>query len=414
MKSIIAIFVLCGCGGGAFATEPSDSLQQPLDELRQSALEHWKEGRLEEARSRYSEIVRRSGGSENADQTLPEDLQSLASLSSALGRYEEAKDFYRRELAVLGRRGENVECGVAYTSLGEVLQIEGSFTDAEASYKNALTLLNQYAGPSDLRTARALNSLGWLYTLWGKVDKARQILQKALVAATKALPENSPKLIRFLDVQASFLTTTGRYSEAEKLWHKALQIGKEAYPGGGFQYEEVFLHLGQAYAAVGDEKSAEDMFRSFLAIKKPATEMQTVTEAVVKAELGKTYTSLQNFKEAEPLLLESVRMVEAMPGKVPLAQALILSYLGDYYMARSQWSDAEVQYRKALKMREEMQGETSPDVAASMVSLSKALRKLHRKQEAEQLMERASCIMVLQKNPAFTGNTIDVRSLGQK
>ena len=415
MKWIIPIFVLYVCGGRASTEPPSSVEKQPvsLDDLRRSALQHSKEGQLEAALNCYREIIRRADASETLNPTLPDDLHSIASISAALGRYEDAEKFYRRELDVLERRGENVEAGLTYTSLAEVLQIEGSFGDAEASYNKAVALLNQYAGPGDLRTARALNAMGWLYTLWGKVDKARQILQKALVAATRALPEDSPKWIRFLDVQASFLTTTGKYSEAEKLWRKALQIGKKAYAGDGLQYEEVFLHLGQAYATAGDERSAEEMFRSFLAIQKPIG-TPGVTEAVVRAELGKTYTNLQNLKQAEPLLLESVRMIEATPGKVPLAHALILSYLGDYYMARGQWSDAEVQYRKALKMREDMLSESSPDVAASMVSLSKALRKLHRRPEAEQLLERASCIMVLQKNPVYTGGVVDVRALGQK
>ena len=415
MKWIIPICVLYAYGGRA-STEPPSSIEThpvSVEDLRRSALQHSKEGQFEAALNCYREIIRRADASEKPDQTLPDDLHNIASISSALGRYQDAERFYRRAADILERRGETVDAGLTYTSLAEVLQIEGSFANAEASYSKAVVLLNQYAGSGDLRTAKALNAMGWLYTLWGKVDKAKQILQKALTAATRALPEDSPKLILFLDVQASFLTTTGKYSEAEKLWRKALQIGKKAYPGDGFEYEEVFLHLGQAYATVGDERSAEEMFRSFLAIQKPVG-TPSVTEAVVRAELGKTYTNLQNFKQAEPLLLESVRMIEGIPGKVPLAHALILSYFGDYNMARAQWTDAEVQYRKALKMREDMLGESAPDVAASMLSLSKALRKLHRKQEAEQLLERASCIMVLQKNPVYTGGTIDVRALGQK
>jgi tetratricopeptide (TPR) repeat protein len=221
-------------------------------------------------------------------------------------------------------------------------------------------------------------------------------------------------LIRFLDVQASFLATTGRYSEAESLWSRALRIGEKTYAGDSFQYQELFLHLGQAYTMTGDEKSAETMFRRFLAIRRPQVGLSVVTEAVVRAELARTYTNLQRFKEAEPLLLESVRVVESTPNKMPVAFALILSYFGDYYMARGRWAEAEVPYRKALKMREDTLGENAPDVAASMLSLSKALRKLHNKQEAEQLVERASCIMALQKDPLYTGHTIDVRALRQK
>ena len=414
MKSFLAILLLCACGRAAPEISCSvDAQRNSLDDLRCSALHSWQQGRLQEALNCYREIVRRSEAAGRLDQVLPEDWHSIAALSTGIGRYEDAKNFYRHELAVLEQQGEKVESGVAYTSLAEVLQIEGSFAEAEASYRKAVELLNQYAGPTDLRTAKALNAMGWLYTLWGKVDKAKRALQQALGVATKALPEDSPKLIRFLDVQASFLTTTGRYSDAERVWQKALRIGEKAYPGDGFPYEEIFLHLGQAYATAGDEKSAEEAFRKFLAIHRPDG-MTTVTEAVVRAELAATYTHLRDFKQAEPLLLESVHMIQATPGEVPMAHALILSYFGDYYMARSQWSDAEIQYRKALAMREQMLGETAPDVAASMVSLSKALQKLHRKQEAEQLMERASCIMVLQKNPVYTGATIDIHSLERK
>ena len=415
MKSILAILMFCACGRAAPETTCSVEAQRSsLDDLRCSALHSWQQGQLQEALNCYREIVRRSEASEQPDKILPEDLHSIAALSTGMGRYEDAKNFYRRELAVLDRRGEKAESGVAYTSLGEVLQIEGSFAEAETSYRKAVELLNQYAGPADLRTAKALNAMGWLYTLWGKVDKAKQALQKALGVASNALPEDSPKLIHFLDVQASFLTTTGKYSDAERVWQKALRIGQRAYPGDAFPYEEIFLHLGQTYATAGDEKSAEEMFRRLLEIHKPAGGMTTVAEAVVRAELAATYTHLRDFKQAEPLLLESVRMIQSTPGDVPLAHALILSYFGDYYMARSQWADAEIQYRKALAMREQMLGETAPDVAASMVSLSKALQKLHRKQEAEQLLERASCIMVLQKNPVYTGGTVDIRSLNAK
>jgi uncharacterized protein HemY len=139
-----------------------------------------------------------------------------------------------------------------------------------------------------------------------------------------------------------------------------------------------------------------------------------VVRAVVSAELARVYTDQQKYAVAEPLFLESLQAVECERDKVPLSYALVQGYLGDYYMERSKWQDAEVQYRSALKMRLAALGDNAPDVAASMIALSKALRKLHRKKEAEQYMAQVSSILAFQKNPAYRNQTIDVRAFRQK
>jgi len=83
-------------------------------------------------------------------------------------------------------------------------------------------------------------------------------------------------------------------------------------------------------------------------------------------------------------------------------------------MERSRWKDAEAQYRGALKLRTTMLGENSTDVATSMFSLSKALRKLHRKKEADQYFAQAVAIVASQKNPSYKMDTVDVRSFHPK
>jgi len=54
--------------------------------------------------------------------------------------------------------------------------------------------------------------------------------------------------------------------------------------------------------------------------------------------------------------------------------------------------------------------EDAPDVAASMLALSKTLGKLHRKKEAEQYRAQALSIVASRKNPAYSGDTIDIRA----
>ena len=261
----VLIIVSCRYAVTASATElpliPHGAAQSVLDGLRQNALEDWKQGRLEKAVDCYREILRVSEASPGKE--LAEDLHNMAVIHTDMGSYREAKIYFHRELELLQHAGNQVAAGLAYRSIAGILQIEGAFSEAEASYENALELLNRYAGPNDVRTATTLNSMAWLYTLWGRTLEARQYLEKASEAVKGALPPNDPHFIRFLDVRASFLSTMGKYSEAEEVWERALQIGETAYPHDDSKYEEVFLHLGQLYSIVEDFKSAEKMFDVF-------------------------------------------------------------------------------------------------------------------------------------------------------
>lgn len=177
----VLVFVLCVCAVMASALEQpqvSDSSEHStLQGLRHTAAEYWKQGQFQKAANCYSDILRLSEASLASE--FAEDLHSMAVIHGDLGRFPEAKTYYRRELEVLQHSGNQVAAGVTYTSIAAILQIEGAFSEAEASYQNALDLLNRYAGPTDVRTATALNGMGWLYTLWGRAREAGQLVEKA-------------------------------------------------------------------------------------------------------------------------------------------------------------------------------------------------------------------------------------------
>lgn len=412
--SLLLLLLVCGYSTKLAAMDkPSTCSAHPsasLEDLRHIAFEAWNLKQFTKAEDCYRDILTASQSGPVPPTQLAGDLHSAGIIASEIGRYAEAEQYYGRELALRDKTNDRVGAGLAYNSLGATLQIEGAFSRAEATYTKAVNLLSRYAGPDDFKTALALNSLGWLYTLWGKTDQASDTLQKAYDAAEKALPADDPALIRFLDVHASFLTTVGRYSEAERLWMRALQIGEKAYPDGDAKFDEVLLHLGQMYSVTGDYNSAERTFQRFLAIPKPPSGPDGVVRAVVTAEIGRIYTQQHRYKNAEQYLDSSVNLMQSEGDTVPVAYSLIRSYFGDYYVAVSKWREAEVQYRTALNMRETMLGKNSPDVALTMFSLAKVLQKLHRKEEAQEYLTQAASIAALQKNLAYSADTVDVRA----
>ena len=163
-----------------------------------------------------------SGGARaQSQENPPSDLQVKASREAAFGSYSEACKLYTQALKLLLARGQEAEGGAVYIKLGEINQMHGAFSLAEVNYNSGLDLLKRYAKPNDFRLVIALDDLGWLDIMWGRLMEGSRLLDQARMKAEEA-PPNDPRLIGHLDTQAAYLTTTGKYSEARKLWTRAL------------------------------------------------------------------------------------------------------------------------------------------------------------------------------------------------
>jgi len=189
-----------------------------------------------------------------------------------------------------------------------------------------------------------------------------------------------------------------------------LKIAERAYGENEIQYGGLLLHLGQMYSLLGDYPSAETMFQRSLAAKEKTTGSDPVDRAIIMSSLAEAYTKHRKLAEAEPLVLQSAEACNARCSEAPISCAFIRSNLGRYYMTTGQWGTAALEFERALKLREDTLGE-HPLVADSLVSLSRALRKLNRKKEAKIYEARATQILSSQRNPAYdASNTIDVRT----
>ncbi|HTS50037.1 MAG TPA: tetratricopeptide repeat protein [Bryobacteraceae bacterium] len=319
-----------------------------------------------------------------------------------------AKADFQRALGIV--RDQPLSEAELRVSMGSLFALQGSFSDAEANLKSAIATFTKYAGPNDLRTAKAWNGLGWLYTARGSMQSADEALRKADSIAYSAVPSGSVDRIPFLDYRAEWLMQVGKYTDAERLWREAAAIGAQRLGKESPSYDVVWLHMGHLYTSIGEYKEAQDALERFLSIEAKVMPRGSLAQGVALGELGNTYAHLKDHSEqAEPTLLRSMDMLRTIPGNVPLANALVGSYLGDYYMSQRRWSDAANQYQLVLETRQELIPNTAL-VANSMGSLAKALEKLNRKHEAKRYKKQAQAILSQQYNPLYSGNTVDVKS----
>jgi tetratricopeptide (TPR) repeat protein len=387
--------------------------ESELQDLRHIGFAYYRDGQYQGATACYAQAVRTAQALDIANAATVGDLHNLAVLAEEMGDYVEAGNYSSRELDLLNQLGEgaSAEAGDVYTKLGELLLIQGLFSEAEINYKKAVDLLTQHAGVENLRTAKALNGLGRLYIQLGRVMEASPLVRQAFAIAQKSLPEDSPQLLLFYDSEAFLLSGTGKFREAEKRWLTALRIAEHASGKTGSEYSLLVVHLGQMYSIIGDYKAAVPMLQHGLAVEDKIRDSNPLIRALLMSSLAKAYAKQRRLAQAEPLVIESAEAVKFSCSASPIPCAHIRSNLGAYYMTRGQWETAEREFERALKLRQDALGE-GVLVADSMISLSRALRKVNRKKEAKMYEAQVGRILSSQRNPIYDrGNTIDVRAL---
>jgi tetratricopeptide (TPR) repeat protein len=417
MLTIASMIVSLFCGAATPSpvkcseANHSDADQDSIDSLREAAHRDWAEGRFAAAATKYRQIIELDKTGGGGAELPTEDLRHMAVLSTEVGLVAAARVYYQLELDILEQTGRGTEAGSVYIALGEISQSNGDYPKAESEYKKAIAALER-TGPGGFSLAIALDNLGWLYVTCGRLSEGSGLLDEARSMAEQASAGKDPRLIRHLDTQAAYRSILGQHSEAQRLWRRALTLREGYYGPQGYQYNNVLVHFGQASVHSGDYQTAKDMFERYLAIESRIARPLSAPRAVVTGELANLFTQQHQYAEAEPVFQQALELIRVGPEKSPLSLSLILSYYGDYFMARGDWTNAEQRFRQALALQEEILGDTRV-AASSMEALSKALRKQHRKKEADQLAAKAGSIRAAQPGLLFSRNTVDVQSLRQ-
>jgi len=382
-----------------------------IENTREAAHREWAAGHFAAAAAKYRQIIELDKGAGSGAEIPVQDLHNMAVLSTEIGFDAAARGYYQSELEFFQRTGREREAGSVYTALAEISQSDGDYSKAESEYKQAMVALERTdLGGSSLRTV--LDDLGWLYVIWGRLNEGSRLLNEARSIAEPNPAGGDPSLIRHLDTQAAYKSLLGQYNEAQRLWRKAIILRESLYGPQGYQYDNVLMHFGQASVHLGDYQTAKEMFQRYLTIESGVARPLTTPRALVTGELANLMTQQHQYTEAEPLFQQAIELIRVGPEKSPLSLSLILCYYGDYFMAREDWTNAEQRFRQAVALQEGILGDTRV-VASSMDSLSKALRKLHRKKEAEVLAAKAESIRASQPDLLYSRNTVDVQTLRQ-
>jgi tetratricopeptide (TPR) repeat protein len=206
-----------------------------------------------------------------------------------------------------------------YNSLGEAYKDAIRYTEAEASYCQALELREQKLGTDHPDVAASLSNLAALYYLQGKYGEAEPLYLRSLEIRERQLGADHPDVAQSLNNLAELYRLQGKYSEAEPFYLRSLEIWER--------------QLGVDHPLV-------------------ATSLNN---------LAALYYSQGNYSEAEPLYVRSLEIRERQLGADHPDVAQSLNNLAELYRAQGKYNEAEPFYLRAIQILEKVLGSEHPN-----------------------------------------------------
>jgi tetratricopeptide (TPR) repeat protein len=278
--------------------------------------------------------------------------------------------------------------------LGEVLQGEGRYADAESTLRKALFIQRQVLGPLHADIARTLQDLALVMDDKGQLKDAIPVMREALDMQRRlngAQPD--PGLALAIDNLGALLNEDGDYDAAEKLYLESLAMRHRLLGDKHPLIALTLSNLASVRQTKGDLIGAEAMFRQALAI-----EQQTIGEvhpevattlnniAFLQYATGDKSGALANERKALAI------MRQLFPGDHPEV-ARIENRIGFWLTEAGEYAEANQELEDALGMRQRLLGPKHPDVGGSLDHL--AILQVARGQNAEALVAARSAVEIL-------------------
>lgn len=248
------------------------------------------------------------------DTTVGEVLLVLAETQRRMARYEEALSSAQRSVDIYRAAGVREALASGLSRLGNVLFTIQRFSEAEASFREALTLARSLYGEENRLVSQMMNNLGVALTAQDRLAEAAEFASDAL-RINRALNGN-----QHWEVGASawalalLLLQQGDYAGAERLSRESLQIFDAVYgPENQFTLGAL-ANLAWVLTDQGRCGEAEPLARKamegFLATVPPGH--WSVAQA--KSVLGECLMTRGRLAEAEPMLVDGYETLRTTQG----------------------------------------------------------------------------------------------------
>ena len=271
-------------------------------------------------------------------------LLKLANIYYQTGKYEEAKQFYKKTLSIMIETGNNRGVGICYENLGTVFQSLGQYTKAEEFLQKELVIRKEIGDKEG--EASAYGNLGTVFKSVGQYTKAEEYLQKALVIR-KEIGDKEGEAADYGNLGTVF-QSVGQYTKAEEYLQKALTIKEEIGDKSG--EATCYGNLGTVFQSVGQYTKAKEYLQKALVIRKEIGDKEG--EASDNGNLGTLFLSVGQYTKAEKYLQKALVIGKEIGDKK--REGSVYGNLGTVFQSVGLNTKAEEYLQKALMIGKEI------------------------------------------------------------
>jgi tetratricopeptide (TPR) repeat protein len=276
------------------------------------------EGKLDEARALFEraiDVLERELGPEHL--AVAEPLSGLAISVGQQGEHAKARAYLKRALAiqeaVLGPGHPNL--ANLLNNLGTMAGRQGDLGAAHVYLERALAIQEATLGPGHRNLAAPLDNLGALAQLEQDREGARRYLERALAIRERTLGPEHPSVARTIDNLASIAMNEGRLEDARGLYQRSLAISEASQGPDHPDLAYPLLGLGNSLHALGDAKAALPHLERAVALRT-AHEVDPLELALARFGLADALADISQLDRARSLAEQArATMVEAGEGQ---------------------------------------------------------------------------------------------------
>jgi len=157
---------------------------------------------------------------------LARALTRIGDLLQQQGRYRDAEPLLREAVTVSERAfgADHLEVATPLNNLAVCYKYLARYADAGPLYQRALSITERALGPTDPEVATLYHNLGGLEHAAGNWLRGEPFARKAVRIRTRALGSRHPDVAADLTALAALLDRQKKYAEAERLYRRALAI----------------------------------------------------------------------------------------------------------------------------------------------------------------------------------------------
>jgi tetratricopeptide (TPR) repeat protein/predicted Ser/Thr protein kinase len=350
--------------------------------------------------AKHAEPLARAAGTAEAEAGY---LDSLGTMWFKEGKYESARDYLERALAIQEQAlgAEHIELAVILSNLAGVSWSEGKYAEAHRHLERALAIQEQALGAGHPEVANSLSNLGVLAKSEGKFDQARGYYERALAIWETSLGPEHPDVAYGLANLAGVVHAEGKHEEARRHYERALLLWERAL-GPDHPHVAYSLNgLGAVAQSLGQYEEARGYLERALAIKQKTLGAEHPEVAYSLSNLGGVMRTEGKLDEARDYFEQALAIREKALGPDHPDVASSLDNLGSLAVAEGKYEEARGYLEQALAIREQALSVDHPDVAISLMGLGQVLLGEGKPADALVPLERALKIA--------TSNEVDPR-----